>query len=93
MENYTKEISMGTADKLSMMLEEDYDFYEGTLLDNFIFYNSKKITVDGVEPRDFIIVREFYKSPWSSGLEMIMTNDEDLVDYYRNLWESEEEEF
>lgn len=91
MRNYTREITMEIVNKLILMLEEDYEIYEGTLLDNFIFYNDRGVTIGRAKPRKYIIVREFYKNSWSSGLEMIMTDDEKLVDHYKDLWYEEEE--
>lgn len=59
----------------------DYDCYEGCLQDNFIFYNTRPIKIDG-KSRDFIIVKERFLNEWSSDLILIMTNSIEEVENF-----------
>lgn len=71
-------------------LDLEVDCYEGGLNDSYIVYGTERISMGRVKPRKFIIVREVYLNCWSSGLEMIMTNNEKTVEHYRELWEEDE---
>lgn len=87
MRDHVKEISQKTVEGL-INITEDFDMYEGTLQDNYIFYNTNSIKVGRAKPRDYIIIKSEYQNEWSSKLVMIMTNNTELVEGYRQEWES-----
>ena len=87
MKNYVKEISMETASKIIEMANEldlNYDGFDGTLLDNYIVYNDAdtQIKFGRSKPRKYIIIEEFYKNCWTSGLRMTCTDDDKLADEF-----------
>ena len=87
MKNYVKEISMETASKIITMATELnilFDGFDGTLLDNYIVYNEKdtQIKFGRSKPRKYIIIEEFYKNCWTSGLRMTCTDDDKLADEF-----------
>ena len=97
MRNYVKEISMETADKVITMATELnilFDGFDGTLLDNYIVYNEKdtQIKFGRSKPRKYIIIEEFYKNCWTSGLRMTCTDDDKLADEFLERHETFEEE-
>jgi hypothetical protein len=47
--------------------------FEGSLLDNYVFYGAKLINIGG-ESANYLIVREKYVNEWSSSLVLTMTN-------------------
>lgn len=85
--------SVGRLLDLANDLHLEVDCYYGGLNDNYIVYGTERISMGRVKPRNYIIVKEIYINCWSSGLEMIMTNNEKTVEYYRELWESEKDEY
>ena len=97
MKNYVKEISMETADKVITMATELnilFDGFDGTLLDNYIVYNdaSTQIKFGRSKPRKYIIIEEFYKNCWTSGLRMTCTDNDRLADEFLERHETFEEE-
>ena len=97
MENYIKEISMETANKIITMATELnilFDGFDGTLLDNYIVYNDSdtQIKFGRSKPRKYIIIEEFYKNCWTSGLRMTATDDDSLADEFLKRHETFEEE-
>ena len=97
MENYIKEISMETANKIITMATELnilFDGFDGTLLDNYIVYNDSdtQIKFGRSKPRKYIIIEEFYKNCWTSGLRMTCTDDDKLADEFLERHETFEEE-
>ena len=97
MKNYVKEISMETADKVITMATELnilFDGFDGTLLDNYIVYNDSdtQIKFGRSKPRKYIIIEEFYKNCWTSGLRMTCTDDDKLADEFLERHETFEEE-
>ena len=97
MKNYVKEISMETANKIITMATELnilFDGFDGTLLDNYIVYNDSdtQIKFGRSRPRKYIIIEEFYKNCWTSGLRMTCTDDDKLADEFLERHETFEEE-
>ena len=97
MKNYVKEISMETANKIITMATELnilFDGFDGTLLDNYIVYNDSdtQIKFGRSKPRKYIIIEEFYKNCWTSGLRMTCTDDDELADEFLERHETFEEE-
>lgn len=97
MKNYVKEISMETANKIIEMANElsiNFEGFDGNLLDNYIVYNEKDIQIKfgKSKPRKYIIIEEFYKNCWTSGLRMTCTDDDNLADEFLKRHETFEEE-
>ena len=97
MKDYVKEISMETASKIIEMANElsiNYDGFDGTLLDNYIVYNDSDIQIKfgKSKPRKYIIIEEFYKNCWTSGLRMTCTDNDRLADEFLERHETFEEE-
>ena len=91
MRDHVKDINTGTLNNLVKFAEEvgvAYDCYEGVLQDNYIFYKTEGVGIGRVKPREYIIVREKYLNPWSSGLELIMTDDIATVERYEKMFQS-----
>lgn len=78
--------------KLACELECDINEYAGCLVDNYTIRNTNRIKIGRVKPRNNIIVREYFINHWSSGLEIIMTDNDSLVEEHENRWEREIEE-
>ena len=97
MKNYIKEISMEQASKIIELANEldlNYDGFDGTLLDNYIIYNDAdtQIKFGRSKPRKYIVIEEFYKNCWTSGLRMTCTDDDKLADEFLERHETFEEE-
>ena len=60
-----------------------YETVEGTLQDNYLFFNDNIITFKGIRPRKYIIIEEKYLNEWSSELVMTMTDKDSKVDEFR----------
>lgn len=86
MKNYTTEISQRTADNISNYLainEYNIEFIEGDLMDGFICkIGANNLKLSNIKMRKFIIVVEKYINEWTSALQMILTDDEDLFNQY-----------
>ena len=87
MRDHVKEISQKTVEGL-VNITDNFDMYEGTLQDNYIFYNANNIKVGRAKPRQYIIIKSEYQNEWSSKLVMIMTNNTELVEEHKEIWES-----
>lgn len=88
MKDYVAIVTQGTVDSLcevAIKAEIDIDFYEGVLIDNYIFNDTSNIRMGNIKPRKYIIIREKYVSSQSSAYEMIMTDSEKT----RDEWETE----
>lgn len=68
---------------VNMATKEDLEVEEfpGTLLDNYLIHNYKKLKVNGKSP-DFIIIKVVFLSSWSSGLELILTDSKEEVEEF-----------
>lgn len=73
-----------------LLLTDRVDCYEGVLLDNYIIWDASKIKINRTT-RKFIILKERFLNEWSSDTQLIMTDDEDLVNTYVELFEEPEE--
>ena len=73
-------ISKGYADSLLNTLAEkgfEARMIPGCLLDNWICYiGENALKLGRFKLRKYLIIREIYKNEWSSGLELILTDDE-----------------
>ena len=81
MKKVTFEISMEQADKLVSELEKfHFEPYEipGSLQDNYIcnIGADSGLKLGRYKLRKYLIIREVYENPWSSGLELILTDDD-----------------
>ena len=59
------------------------DFFEGSLLDQYIIHADKRITIKGIKPRQYIIIHEQYVNCWTSENIACFTDDEKLADELR----------
>ena len=50
-----------------------FNFFEGTLLDNYTFYDTKEIEKDGYSS-NYMIIKEVPLNEWTSKQVLIMTN-------------------
>ncbi|MDK1672873.1 hypothetical protein QOK74_08305 [Staphylococcus saprophyticus] len=60
----------------------EIEIFDGVLANNYILHNYGNITIEKQSPK-FIIIKEIFINTWSSGLEMILTNSENV--YMNNL--------
>lgn len=77
---------------LACELECEINEFAGCLVDNYTIRNTGRIKIGNAKPRNNIIVQEYYINPWSSGLEIIMTDNDSLVDEYEERWKREADE-
>lgn len=63
--------------------------FEGSLLDNYIIYDAKRIRICKAKPRKYIILVEKYVNSWSSTTEVILTDNEKTVEEYERLFNGE----
>lgn len=76
--------------KLIIVAEQNkiiYDSFEGTLNDNYIFYDTEILRITGVERAKYIIIKEVYLNEWSSDLQLFVTDDIKEVDKFREQFE------
>ena len=66
------------AQDMNCVIEE----FEGCLLDSYVIFNTDRIKIGRVKPRNYIIIRAIYLNEWTSKLEMIMTDNENKVDEF-----------
>lgn len=64
----------------------EFEVFEGTLNDNYIFYDTKQINITDVERGNYIIVKNIFRNTWQSDLKLITTNDIEEVEHYRTLF-------
>ncbi|UPI12743.1 hypothetical protein [Bacillus phage SBSphiJ5] len=61
-----------------------YEFFEGCLQDNVIFYDAEDIHIDGISAT-YIIVKEKYVNVWSSELVAILTDSFEEVQEFEEV--------
>lgn len=91
--NYKVEISWKDAQSLLSFADSKccpISCFEGCLLDNYVIYNAKCIAVNKSKPRKFIILQEKYLNSWSSGIILILTDDEKQVEDFVSKFEEKE---
>lgn len=65
-----------------------FKMYDGSLLDNYIFYNTENIIFDNEKvDRKYIIIEEVYINHWSSGYKIILTDDIKKVEEFKKEME------
>lgn len=81
----TIEISNDELSDLLTKANEIYienDCFEGSLHDNFIFYDADAISINGKSSK-YIIVKENYLNEWSSNLLLTMTDSIEEVKIFK----------
>jgi hypothetical protein len=84
------EITNNDLSKLIKTADENnivYDCFEGSLQDNFIFYNNNVINI-GWGSAKYIIVKERFLNEWSSDLVLIMTDSDEEVEEFKSNFDS-----
>lgn len=61
--------------------------YEGVLNDNYIIYDAGEIRISNEEPTEYIIFLAEFANTWADNLYMIRTNDEQVVQYYEEIFQ------
>lgn len=89
--DYITYISLNSVDKILNLAVENnsvFDCYKGSLLDNYIIFDTDNIRIwKGKKvSRKYIILIEEYKNPWSSITKMIMTDSEETVKKYEEIF-------
>lgn len=76
---------------ISNLLNKGLEGYQiiGSLQDNWIFENYLNIEIKGMIPQ-YILMIEKYENPWSSTVDLILTDEREQFDYYYNLYEEQE---
>lgn len=65
----------------------------GALTDNYIIYDNESIRIGNrMKPRKYIIMTAKYLNEWSSGVNLIMTDSEKVLESYENLFDEWERE-
>lgn len=86
MKDYRKEISSRQADVIvNYFIENGYDvaYDDGTLIGNyFIEVGENYLKLGRIKLRKYIIIVEKFLNEWSSTLEMILTDSEELFESY-----------
>lgn len=86
-------VSSDTVRDLTMALEEQYDMWEGVLLDNFIFYGGGiGIEYQGYQA-EYMIIREKYVNSRRSEYELILTNSHKTADKYSAVFQGDFEDW
>ena len=62
--------------------------FDGCLLDDYIIYNHDTLKV-GRAIRKYMIIQEYYINEWSSGLKLILTDNNKKVDQFIKEYEKE----
>lgn len=86
-------IDTNTVEKIlsmSIELNNDTEQYEGALLDNYIIYNKKRISLGKAKGREYIIAREKYLNEWSSCYELIFTDDIKEIENWRKIFKCDD---
>jgi hypothetical protein len=65
------------------------DIFEGTLLDNYVIYDTSTIDIGRTKGRKYIILREKVLNCWSSITELIMTDNDEFVNDFVGKFEFE----
>lgn len=89
MKDYRTLISLDEANKIvdfAINNEYTFDCFDGCLVDSYIIYNTESVRIGRMKSRKNIIIREIYMNEWSSGLELIMTDNEETVkNFIKNM--------
>lgn len=102
MKTVSWKVSMNWATAMiDSLMENGFEVYEipGSLLDNYICFlgENNGYKIRRFKCRKYILIREVYQNPWSSGLEFEMTDDDSVWDVWYKRWEEymdeEEREF
>lgn len=64
-----------------------YHVFEGSLIDNYIIYDTDNITIEGVTAK-YIMIKESFLNEWSSEHVLILTNDIEKVEEFETLLNS-----
>ncbi|PAV30208.1 hypothetical protein CIL05_07005 [Virgibacillus profundi] len=64
----------------------DYNMFEGSLTDNFIFYDTERIKITEVGQSKYLIIKENFVNTWTSELELIATNEISTVEKYEEIF-------
>lgn len=59
---------------------------EGSLMDDWLIENDGSMQIGRGKPRKYIIIKEYYLSEWSSGLKLILTDDDDKANELYTEW-------
>lgn len=81
-------LDLKSCDKIiefAMSNECDINTSEGSLLDNYIIYNTDKIRIGRAKPRKYIIIVEKFLNGWSSTLQLIQTDNYNKVLKYESI--------
>lgn len=92
MRTYKTEGDLASVNKLLELAEKlncPIDSFEGSLLDNYIIYNTEKIKIGNVKGRKYIILAERYLNSWSSTTDVIMTDSIYTVNEYERMFNKE----
>ena len=84
--NYKAAIEQKLLNKLleqCSMSNIEVEFFEGSLLDQYIIHADKRITIKGIKPRQYILIFEKYLNCWSSENIACFSDDEKLADELR----------
>ena len=82
MKTVKKEIEVSQVEKLQA-LKNDYEVFEGVLLDNYIFSDMESVTFKRCKPRKYALIKEVFLNEWSSKYQLIMTDSEKEVEAFR----------
>lgn len=72
--------------KTAQGLGADVEQFEGSLLDHYILTGTEQIDVEQQRGK-YIVARETYQNQWESDYTLILTDDENEVEQYRNDFE------
>lgn len=64
----------------------EYECFEGSLQDNFVFYHADKIRIENKSAK-YIIVKERFLNEWSSDLVLTLTNSDRKAEEFRSIFE------
>lgn len=86
------EITNDTLNKIIGIAVENgvnYDIYEGTLNDSFVFYDTENHIMVKGQTSKHMIVREMSQNEWTSSLILYMTDSDEVLN--RHIEELEEQ--
>jgi len=88
MKDYRTKISSQQANSItSYFIENDYDVVcaEGSLIDNYLIkVGENNLKLGKVKLRKYIIIIGKYLNEWSSTLEMILTDNEEMFESFHD---------
>ncbi len=73
-------------------MQLDMECFEGVLVDEYVIYDTKRISMNDAKPREYIIVQSTYRNEWSPGLDIIMTDNLEQVERFVASRRAAEEE-